>query len=1283
MSEFDLNKTIPLVEEKGGEVRATPFVDEFDLDNTQPVPDESISQMLLGNVKEAGIETLQEVGRVAKVIRWPFWRFIEQPVSTIATAIQKPEGREPGEVLSKAFQGYVPFRKIPVEEYGTYEQIWNNYYKSIMNQDAPDWYTAMAAYGTAVGVEIPAIRSAVKGAERAMTRAATAEETTIVRKAFDPLKASLRKVGIDPKALHAEGSIVRLNETDEIFMNKYVTAVLRGDQVRVPRWANITKIKAPVKVPPVTSEKGIAPVVKEVLPVTGKEVILPPPKAPIAPTPSKGGEITFDFGANLKEAIKVSPETKMSPLEEKLAKIQDKKLKVEQAQEALTEGGKVEEFLKGRVKRYAKGYLKEELEEFPKGFFTTKASAITLDQAIDEVNKANLGVTFTSELDLASFMKAWKEEKIMLKGIIEEGKVEMVTMREETFVKEGLKRIAQGIREGTIKTKKSVKETQAELIKLFEQAGLKAAPRTLKNIQTKEQLEKSLPVIEEGIKTIVEKETKRKIAKEIVKLSEKKIDPDYQEEIEEILSQYDLKMRRESTKKRRISRQEFFEREKAAGHIDFIPQEFFKDIGKKTLDEMTLEEVEQLRDQVSVLATIGETKSRLLSIRGEKDFQKRLNSIVETIYKRVGKAEAPIEGKGPLVSEVEKATLQKALDMVSDYFASHRKVEFITKDLGVNQDIFETIQTGINKELTSAEKVYDELKKAFDIISENMNKMSTELVNIPGVPVEMTREQMIGVALNAGNEGNYQRLIKGNKFTKSQIKRITEALTPKEKEFVRKIFDTIETLFPETVKISKELLGIKPKKVEGDYFPIVPDKDLSKISKLRAGEADLFQDVFQTTFLERYFTKGRIGGSEPVDLNVFRVIFKHVDDVTHFNSLAIPVRDIQKIISDPRFREAITQAMNEETYEQFQPWLRSIANPKNLMPSNVFEKGAAILRHNATTAILGLRMTVSLLQAGSFTQTINEIGIKDSLNGIGLFLQGRSNAIDFIYSKSPIMKNRKMRFDREIRDWLKTKDALKITEGKKSYEEILFELIRGIDFITTAPSWLGAYHKQYDLTGNADEAALYADGVVRRTQPSAAMENLSEAMKGNAIQKLFTSFMTHFSNMHNQMVSAINKLKYPGDHPLRKLPTFARSMWWLWLAPALLSGLVRSGYNVKDWRKYAQEIATYPFAGMMLIRDLTNFVIKGFDFGAPPGLGGLKEAGYAVKGKEPRTKIKHGVKAVGLLTGKIPTQAVDTAEGIIDLMSGQTDDWRRLIWSESALEDVNKGMFKYENKSEL
>lgn len=60
-------------------------------------------------------------GAALQVIRWPFWRYIEHPVSTLVEGAQQDNLN--AQTVGRALQAYVPFKQIPVEEYGSYGKV--------------------------------------------------------------------------------------------------------------------------------------------------------------------------------------------------------------------------------------------------------------------------------------------------------------------------------------------------------------------------------------------------------------------------------------------------------------------------------------------------------------------------------------------------------------------------------------------------------------------------------------------------------------------------------------------------------------------------------------------------------------------------------------------------------------------------------------------------------------------------------------------------------------------------------------------------------------------------------------------------------------------------------------------------------------------------------------------------------------------------------------------------------------------------------------------------------
>ena len=364
------------------------------------------------------------------------------------------------------------------------------------------------------------------------------------------------------------------------------------------------------------------------------------------------------------------------------------------------------------------------------------------------------------------------------------------------------------------------------------------------------------------------------------------------------------------------------------------------------------------------------------------------------------------------------------------------------------------------------------------------------------------------------------------------------------------------------------------------------------------------------------------------------------------------------------------------------------------------------MRVNSTAAILGYKVSVSLVQGLSYTLAIDELskefgvgkGFGMGLHGVKEFWKDPKTAFEFIYSRSPFMRNSKEQFDRELRDHINRgeldkflKLAKKDLKGKivsalddVTSREALFSWIRQVDTITRFPAWLSAYEAKFAQTQDDAVSSRFADGLVRRTQPTASIENLSSIMRGGEFQKLWTSFMTFFSIQLNQEVDVIDRLKYSKEHRMRKVAEFAESYAWIIIVPAFFVTLLKGARDPREkdfWNTFIGDAIGLHFAGLFLMREVVNAITKGFQLGTPPAFTPAKELVLAVTSKDVSKKIQHGVKFIGSATGRIPNQAVDTVGGFIDLMNDETDDWRRIVYTEGALKESKIKLFDFEFNS--
>ena len=836
-----------------------------------------------------------------------------------------------------------------------------------------------------------------------------------------------------------------------------------------------------------------------------------------------------------------------------------------------------------------------------------------------------------------------------------------ITKKESTILKEKLQHIEQGIRKGKIEGRKSVEENQKIVIDTVKEHGLsiKEFVTEIKNATTDAKLLKIFPKLFEKIDKIIERQTTDELVKEITKLESREVPQDYQDQIDQLMEGVELKRRTEKTKQRREKMADFLERQQSEGNLTLLPKDFF-DIPTKTLDEMTVDELESMRDQISVLVRVGETKGKMTTLKKVRELNNFVGDIVEKGNKRVGRTEEFKPDESEILKTDKKSKWLQSKEVVRGWFGAHRQVEYVMKFLN-GLELADIVRAGRNKHFVLQETYYPKLGEAL----KKLGNLKT-FVKEKGL-YDLTREQMVTVALNAENQGNLRRLVKGNKLTLNQIQNIKDNLTEGEKAFVEDVFNLLEEIFPEMSNTTQRMTGLSVKKIIGRYFPIVADMELSKRAEFQAAKNDLFQDIFQQTYIAHSFAKSRIGGADAVDLNGLGVITKHIDGVMHYIAFAEAVKDVQQVINHPRFKNMVSTIYNDQVYNQFPGWLKTLANPKSAKlqgPLSGVDRVAGILKRNATTAQLGIRITTSLVQAGSFTQTINEVGGNEAFGALQEYFTDRRGVTEFVFENSVQMQNRQKTFDRDVKDVIESGKFEHLTQNRKTYREILFYMIQSIDMATTVPSWLAAYNKEYNKNQNKEESVIYADHVVAITQPSGLSENLPAIMKGPEFIKIWTMFMSHFTNVHNQITFALDDLKMGTDHPLRKMGNFSRRMWFAWLLPAFSSGYIK---NLGDLEKTAKDAILYPLGGLVIGRDIANMLVRGFAFGSPPALSSIGELGKAKKTKNVGKKVKHAIKAVGIATGRVPTQAVDTGAGIVDLITGETDNWLRIFFSEWAI----------------
>lgn len=710
------------------------------------------------------------------------------------------------------------------------------------------------------------------------------------------------------------------------------------------------------------------------------------------------------------------------------------------------------------------------------------------------------------------------------------------------------------------------------------------------------------------------------------------------------------------------------------GEMITIP-EWIIDGPAKPMHKMTAEELDDLKNAVRQLETLGRNEKRLLASRRHELFMDAVGEVTKTVEQanRQGK----VKGLRELMDLKDGV---KLTDKAARLRASLLKAETIFrmldgKDRGpLWENLFYPIYEAENREMTLGTEILTRLQEAFERIPLDQRREWHKQKTLPGVPVPLSREEMLMVALNCGNKGNRTALREGYGqfgWSEGTVQTILEELSSEELLLVQEIWDVLELLWPGLQALHFKMTGVRLPKVErqqvytsrmtleGGYFPLVWDPALSAAAGKIAGMKEM-RDLMASRGLQRATTRAgatheRKGGKLPPLLS-FRVIYQHVAEVVHDIAFRAAVRDVQKILSHPTVKAAIEDTrLGPAGYGQLMPWLAHVAQPE-WGTADVREEAAGYLRRNTTSAMLGLKISVALVQQFSLFNTQEALGGTWTARGLAEFWRNPWAAVELVNGLSPAVAQRKNTWDRELRNMVRQFRPAGQTL-REDLNTMLFAMIGWNDAFAVYPTFLGAYKKALHEGLSEAKAIEEADRIVRITQPAAAPKDLAAIQRGTELQKSLLMFYTFFA----QVEQRARVLGYDTGEGRMSWLKRMRSWWWLYVAPAMAVHLLKE--RNADPKEMGKAVVSYYFARLPFVRDMVGSFLSGFDYSMSPiaGVGRtvkqlLEDANRMAQGKRVKGQkvAEHVIDLGGYLFGLPSKQAIISLRGFMDIVNGKT-----------------------------
>lgn len=694
-----------------------------------------------------------------------------------------------------------------------------------------------------------------------------------------------------------------------------------------------------------------------------------------------------------------------------------------------------------------------------------------------------------------------------------------------------------------------------------------------------------------------------------------KIDAEYLDQIEALLERFDFRKSISLTEgQRRTKLAAWITKQEEMGAIVQIPDALRDDAFRKPYRDMTVDDLLGLRDTVKNIEHLGRLKDRLLANKAAREFASARDEVLASIQasqaeKPASKTRNPTEG-------------DKALSLLRSADAALMKIEQVI-DWMDGGDVNGPLNRMIWRPIADAQSRENDLQakytaKFIQVLQKLDKRRLNEMVGAEGVQQKMHRSEVMAVALNLGNEGNLDKMKRGEVWDDATIKRLTDNLNADEWQAVQEIWDIVNELWPEIAALQKRLTGVEPIKVQprevdtpygklqGGYYPLIYDPNRSAdVEDRNAANAD---KMFENTYLRpdtfHGFVKERTKAYTRPLLFDLDAAGNHLISVIHDLTHREAIIDANKMLTNADVRSEIENRYGKEVYRQFVPWLQAIAHDRTendgLSAINKVLRG---VRSRATMVGMGFRLSTMITQVVGYSSSAEMVNPKALAGSLKDFMRHPLASSAMVNELSGEMRHRSANLDRDIKDQIRKltgKNAVLDQVRKFAYVGIGY-----MDRVVTVPTWMAAYKEHLaQYPGDQEGAVAKADQVVRLTGGAGGAKDLPAIMRGPEGVKLLTMFYSYFSAYYNRQRAwgrDARKAIENGDYA--DFPSLLARQVFMTIGPALLADMiVGKGPGEDDsWAKWAaRKIAFYPLMAVPVVRDAFGAVDSGFGYNLSP-----------------------------------------------------------------------------------
>jgi len=693
-----------------------------------------------------------------------------------------------------------------------------------------------------------------------------------------------------------------------------------------------------------------------------------------------------------------------------------------------------------------------------------------------------------------------------------------------------------------------------------------------------------------------------------------KLEGGYIEQIDTLLDAYDFRVQSKKQVARAESLTAFVQRMTDAGRAGelAIDQRVIDRAKKVHYSRLSVDELRGLFDTIANIDHLGRFKQKLIDAAEQRDHDAVVDGVLAEFDANV-KPNPP--SRTPDAGERAAKKGRDYLNSVLNADTLLREIDGF-KDLGPTWTAMKAkIDQGMFR-LTERRKAmgeaFDKIYSAYSLAEKR--DMSAKKQNAAlGIP--MSKWDLIALALNTGNNDNFERLTNPKSpghFDAAGIQSALTELTERDWATVQATWDYINSFWPEIAAKEKRQTGVAPKKVEaklmvnapagvtGGYYPIRYDGRLSGLTQdfSQKEMADsLMGGMFGKAQTRNGHTEARVSTTKQPILLDLAVGHQHVEQVLYDLEIGEAVAGSWKVLHDGRIRSAFINAGKQSDWDALEIWQQDVASGDRAAAGGV-QSMMRMLRTGFTFSRLAFNLSTALIQPSGLVQSAVVIGKEAVAKGTISYMQNPARWVRDVTEVSSLMRERKMTFERDINNavgdlalsqdgtsWV-SKSANWVSpvlgnavvgtsmRWQKFQRDVLmpasFWMMQSVQFYAVdMPTWVSAYQKELATSGDEAKARTYADTITKRAQGSGLISDrgmlergtLNRNSRQQELPKLLTALGSYMFAKGN--VAYEQAMKTDFKNPVQVM-SFAVDIALLFTLEAVLYAAVKGGLPGDD-----------------------------------------------------------------------------------------------------------------------